>query len=150
MTQREDKFTEGARRALQLAQEEAQRHNHPYIGTEHLLLGLMRDNTSVAAHILSDMGVEPRTVRSAVEFIIGRGDPARMGEIGLTPRARTVIELTFDEARLMHHNYIGPEHLLIGMLKEGEGIAAGVLSSLNIELEETRRRVKQAVDGDGK
>lgn len=144
------KYNEKARLVLTRAQEEAQRFNHNFIGTEHILLGLTRDNTSVAAHVLNDMGVELSKIRSAVEFIIGRGDPARMGEIGLTPRARTVIELTFDEARLMNHDYIGPEHILLGLIKEGEGIAAGVLKSFGVDLEETRQRVKQAIDGDGK
>ncbi len=124
-----DKFTERARKVLQLAQEEAQRFNHNYIGTEHLLLGLVREGDGVAARVLSNMGVQLPKVRSAVEFIIGRGESAVIGEIGLTPRAKKVIELAVDEARRLNHHYIGTEHLLLGLVREGEGIAAGVLES---------------------
>src|SRR5215218_8109216 len=114
MADRFDKFTERARRVLTLAQEEAQRFNHNYLG------------------------VELNKVRSAVEFIIGRGDRAVLGEIGLTPRAKKVIELAVDEARRLSHHYIGTEHLLLGLVREGEGIAAGVLESLGVNLERVR------------
>jgi len=132
MADRFDKFTERARRVLTLAQEEAQRFNHNYIGTEHLLLGLVREGDGVAAKVLSNLGVELNKVRSAVEFIIGRGDRQSTGEIGLTPRAKKVIELAVDEARRLSHSYIGTEHLLLGLVREGEGIAAGVLESLGV------------------
>ena len=138
MADRFDKFTERARRALTLAQEEAQRFNHNYIGTEHLLLGLVREGDGVAAKVLSNLGVELTKVRSAVEFIIGRGDRATVGEIGLTPRAKKVIELAVDEARRLSHHYIGTEHLLLGLVREGEGIAASVLESLGVNLERVR------------
>ncbi|MBM4415198.1 MAG: ATP-dependent Clp protease ATP-binding subunit [Chloroflexi bacterium] len=138
MADRFDKFTERARRVLTLAQEEAQRFNHNYIGTEHLLLGLVREGDGVAAKVLSNLGVELNKVRSAVEFIIGRGDRATTGEIGLTPRAKRVIELAVDEARRLGHSYIGTEHLLLGLVREGEGIAAGVLESLGVNLERVR------------
>ena len=138
MADRFDKFTERARRVLTLAQEEAQRFNHNYIGTEHLLLGLVREGDGVAAKVLANLGVELNKVRSAVEFIIGRGDRAVMGEIGLTPRAKKVIELAVDEARRLNHHYIGTEHLLLGLVREGEGIAAGVLESLGVNLERVR------------
>ncbi|MFN8585932.1 MAG: Clp protease N-terminal domain-containing protein, partial [Dehalococcoidia bacterium] len=138
MADRFDKFTERARRVLTLAQEEAQRFNHNYIGTEHLLLGLVREGDGVAAKVLSNLGVELNKVRSAVEFIIGRGDRATSGEIGLTPRAKRVIELAVDEARRLNHSYIGTEHLLLGLVREGEGIAAGVLESLGVNLERVR------------
>ena len=138
MADRFDKFTERARRVLTLAQEEAQRFNHNYIGTEHLLLGLVREGDGVAAKVLANLGVELSKVRSAVEFIIGRGDRAVLGEIGLTPRAKKVIELAVDEARRLHHHYIGTEHLLLGLVREGEGIAAGVLESLGVNLERVR------------
>src|SRR5207249_3332827 len=98
-----DKFTERARKVLQLAQEEAQRFNHNYIGTEHILLGLVREGDGVAARVLNNLGIELHKVRSAVEFIIGRGDRMVMGEIGLTPRAKRVIELAVDEARRLNH-----------------------------------------------
>ena len=138
MADRFDKFTERARRVLTLAQEEAQHFNHNYIGTEHLLLGLVREGDGVAAKVLSNLGVELSKVRSAVEFIIGRGDRAVLGEIGLTPRAKKVIELAVDEARRLNHHYIGTEHLLLGLVREGEGIAAGVLESLGVNLERVR------------
>ena len=138
MADRFDKFTERARRVLTLAQEEAQRFNHNYIGTEHLLLGLVREGDGVAAKVLSNLGVELNKVRSAVEFIIGRGDRATTGEIGLTPRAKRVIELAVDEARRLNHSYIGTEQLLLGLVREGEGIAAGVLESLGVNLERVR------------
>jgi len=138
MADRFDKFTERARRVLTLAQEEAQRFNHNYIGTEHLLLGLVREGDGVAAKVLSNLGVELTKVRSAVEFIIGRGDTRTAGEIGLTPRAKKVIELAVEEARRLSHHYIGTEHLLLGLVREGEGIAASVLESLGVNLERVR------------
>ncbi len=141
MADRFDKFTERARRVLTLAQEEALRFNHNYIGTEHLLLGLVREGDGVAAKVLANLGVELNKVRSAVEFIIGRGDRAVTGEIGLTPRAKKVIELAVDEARRLGHHYIGTEHLLLGLVREGEGIAAGVLASLGISLDKVRGEV---------
>jgi ATP-dependent Clp protease ATP-binding subunit ClpC len=136
-----DRFTERARKVLTLAQEEAQRFNHNYIGTEHLLLGLVREGDGVAAKVLSNLGVELQKVRSAVEFIIGRGERTVSGEIGLTPRAKKVIELAVDEARRLGHHYIGTEHLLLGLIREGEGIAAGVLESLGVNLEKVRSEV---------
>jgi len=145
MAEKFDKFTDRARKVLTLAQEEAQRFNHNYIGTEHLLLGLVREGDGVAAKVLSNMGVQLPRVRSAVEFIIGRGDTMIMGEIGLTPRAKKVIELAVDEARRLNHHYIGTEHLLLGLVREGEGIAAGVLESLGVNLEKVRAQVMQVV-----
>src|SRR5256714_9541523 len=141
MAERFDKFTERARKVLQLAQEEAQRFNHNYIGTEHLLLGLVREGEGVAAKVLANLGVDLNKVRSAVEFIIGRGERTITGDIGLTPRAKKVIELSVEEARRLNHNYIGTEHLLLGLVREGEGIAAGVLESLGVSLERVRQQV---------
>ena len=135
MASRFEKFSERARRVLSLAQEEAQRFNHNYIGTEHILLGLVRETDGLAAKVLASLGVELGKVRSAVEFIIGRGERSVAGDIGLTPRAKNVIELAVDEARRLNHHYIGTEHLLIGLMREGEGVAAGVLESLGINLE---------------
>jgi ATP-dependent Clp protease ATP-binding subunit ClpC len=140
-----DKFTERARKVLSLAQEEAQRFQHNYIGTEHLLLGLVREGDGVAAKVLSNLGVDLNKVRSAVEDIIGRGDRIVLGEIGLTPRAKKVIELAFDEARRLNHHYIGTEHLLLGLVREGEGIAAGVLESLGVNLEKVRTQTIQVL-----
>ncbi len=125
-----DRFTERAKKVLGLAQEEAQRFQHNYIGTEHLLLGLIREGEGVAAKVLSNLGVELNQVREAVEAMIGRGDRIVLGEIGLTPRAKKVIELAVDEAHRLNHHYIGTEHLLLGLVREGEGIAAQVLQSL--------------------
>ena len=133
-----DKFTERARKVLSLAQEEAQRFQHNYIGTEHLLLGLVREGEGVAAKVLNNLGVDLNKVRSTVEFIIGHGDRIIIGEIGLTPRAKKVIELAVDEARRLDHHYIGTEHLLLGLVREGEGIASGVLESLGVNLERVR------------
>jgi ATP-dependent Clp protease ATP-binding subunit ClpC len=149
MASRFEKFSERARRVLSLAQEEAQRFNHNYIGTEHILLGLVRETDGVAARVLSSLGVELSKVRSAVEFIIGRGERPSPGDIGLTPRAKKVIELAVDEARRLSHHYIGTEHLLIGIMREGEGVAAGVLESLGVSLDkvraETTRILNQSV-----
>src|SRR6187431_2872575 len=136
-----DKFTDRARKVLTLAQDEAQRFNHNYIGTEHLLLGLVREGEGVAARVLENMNVELSKVRTAVEFIIGRGDRPVVGEVGLTPRAKRVIKLAIDEARRLGHNYIGTEHLLLGLVREGEGIAAGVLESLGVSLDKVRSQV---------
>ena len=138
MASRFEKFSESARKVLSLAQEEAQQFNHNYIGTEHILLGLVREQECVAAKVLVNLGVQLNKVRSAVEFIIGRGERAASGEIGLTPRAKKVIELSVDEARRLNHQYIGTEHLLIGLLREGDGVAAGVLESLGVNLEKAR------------
>ncbi len=153
MGSRFEKFSERARRVLSLAQEEAQRFNHNYIGTEHILLGLVRETEGVAARVLSGLGVDLSKVRSAVEFIIGRGEKPAQGEIGLTPRAKKVVELAVDEARRMNHTYIGTEHLLIGLLREGEGVAAGVLESLGVTLEkvraETHRILSNSATGSG-
>jgi len=157
MASRFEKFSERARRVLSLAQEEAQRFNHNYIGTEHILLGLVRETDGVAAKVLSNLGVELNKVRSAVEFIIGRGERSNPGEIGLTPRAKKVIELAVDEARRLNHHYIGTEHLLIGLMREGEGVAAGVLESLGVNLDKVRgetsriltQTVQQSQSGSG-
>ena len=143
MGSRFEKFSERARRVLSLAQEEAQRFNHNYIGTEHILLGLVRETEGVAARVLSNLGVDLNKVRSAVEFIIGRGERPAQGEIGLTPRAKKVVELAVDEARRMNHTYIGTEHLLIGLLREGEGVAAGVLESLSVTLDKVRSETQR-------
>jgi ATP-dependent Clp protease ATP-binding subunit ClpA len=144
--ERFDKFTDRARKVLSLAQEEARRFNHNYIGTEHLLLGLIRDGDSTAVKVLENLGVEPDKVRSEVEFIIGRGDRIVLGDIGLTPRAKKVIELAVDEARRLNHYYIGTEHLLLGLVREGEGIAAGVLESLGVALEKVRAETLQVLN----
>ncbi len=133
-----DLFTKRARHVLTLAEEEARRFQHNYIGTEHLLLGLEREGEGIAAQVLSNLGIEVDQVRHAVETIIGRGERIVLGEFGLTPRAKKVIELAMDEARRLNHRFIGTEHLLLGLIREGEGIAAGVLENLGLQLEQVR------------
>src|SRR3989337_2434052 len=146
MSSRFEKFSERARRILTLAQEEAQRFNHNYIGTEHILLGLVREGEGVAAKVLHNLGVDLQKVRSAVEFIIGRGErPVTSESLGLTPRAKKVIELAIDEAKRIGHPYIGTEHLLLGLVREGDGIAAGVLESLQGSLAKGRAEVQRII-----
>ncbi len=136
-----DKFTNRARRVLTLAQDEAQRFNHVYIGTEHLLLGVLRVEDGLATRVLRELGVELPRVRTAVEFIMQRGDRPVAGEVGLTPAAKRVIELAIDEARRLGHRYIGTQHLLLGLVREGEGVAAGVLESLGVTLDTVRHEI---------
>jgi ATP-dependent Clp protease ATP-binding subunit ClpC len=144
MSNRFDKFTERARKVLALAQEEARRFNHSYIGTEHILLGLVREEEGMAAKILSNLGIGLNKVRAAVEFIIGRGEGSSQTDVGLTPRAKRVIELAVDEARLLGHQYIGTEHILLGLLREGEGVAAGVLESLGVSVDRVHAELSRA------
>jgi len=127
-----DRFTKRARHVLVLAQEEAQRFQQSSIGTEHLLLGLLREGEGVAAQVLSNLGIEVDQVRHAVEAIIGRGERIVLGEIGLTPRAKKVMELAVDEAHRLNHRFIGTEHLLLGFRREGAGVAANVLKSFGL------------------
>lgn len=140
LSERFDKFTTRAKGVLSFSQKEAQRFNHHYIGTEHLLLGLVREDAGVAAIVLKNLGVELWQVRNAVEFIIGRRDlgVGVLGEIALAPRAKKVIELAADEALNLNHRYIDTQHLLLGLMREGGGIAAGVLENLDINLEKVR------------
>lgn len=145
MANKFDRFTKKARRVLSLANEEAQALNHGYIGTEHLLLGLVREGDGVAARVLKDLNIDLPKVRSAVEDIVGRGKRATLGRIGLTPRTKRVIELAVDEARRLSHHYIGTEHLLLGLAREGNGIAADVLASLGVSLDQVRRRTQDVM-----
>ena len=140
-TDRFDKFTDRARRVLTYAQDEAQRFDHNYIDTEHILLGLVREGDSTAVRVLETMGVELAKVRTAIEFIIGRGDRPVVGEVGLTPQAKRVIELAIDEARRLDDHYLGTEHLLLGLVREDAGLAAGVLESVGVTIDRTRARI---------
>ncbi|HYX50825.1 MAG TPA: Clp protease N-terminal domain-containing protein, partial [Ktedonobacteraceae bacterium] len=140
-----DRFTKRARHVLTLAQEEAQRFQHNYIGTEHLLLGLLDEGEGVAAQVLNNLGIEVDQVRHAVEAIIGRGGRIVAGEVGITPRAKKVIELAMDEARRLNHHFIGTEHLLLGLIREGDGIAAGVLENLGLQLGQVRSETLQVL-----
>src|SRR4030066_1002164 len=138
MASRFEKFSERARRALTRAQEEAQRFGNNYIDTEHILLGLIAEEGSVASKVLANMGVLPNKVRAAVEFVVGRGERSAIGEVGLTPRAKRVIELAVDEARRLNPSYIGTEQPLLGLLREHEGTAASVLESFGITIEKVQ------------
>ena len=143
------KFTERARRVMTLAAEEARRLRHHYIGTEHLLLGLIREGDGVAAQALRSLNVDLPSVRASVEAIIGRGDRAVSGDVGLTPRSKKVINLAIDEARRLNHNFIGTEHILLGIIREGEGIGARVLEERGLTLEQVRAQVQQVLLGRG-
>ncbi len=140
-----ERFSEGARRALRRAQEEAQRLGHNYIDTEHILLGLMVGEAGTAAKILNNLGVTSNKVQAAIEFVTGKGEKKTTNrEIDLAPRAKRVIELAVDEARRLNFNYIGSEHLLLGLLREGEGVACNVLESFGITLERAREEVNRS------
>jgi ATP-dependent Clp protease ATP-binding subunit ClpA len=137
-----DRFNDRAKRVLALAQDEAIRFNHNYIGVEHLLLGLIREGEGVAARALNSLGVDLSKARTSVEFIIGRGDSTTSpSEITLSPRTKKVIELAIDEARKLGHGHVGTEHLLLGIVREGESIGAGVLQSQGVQLEQVRHQV---------
>jgi ATP-dependent Clp protease ATP-binding subunit ClpC len=140
-----ERFSEGARKVLARAQEEAQRLGHSYIDTEHILLGIVAEETGVAAKVLSNLGVPLNKVQAAVEFVVGRGERQTTGDISLAPRAKKVIELAVDEARHFSSNYIGTEHLLLGLLRGKDGVASNVLDSLDITLEKTREEVNKVI-----
>ncbi len=142
------RFTERARRVVFFAQEEAGRLGENYVSTEHLLLGLVRENDSVAARILDRLGVSLGRIRSEIERQVTRGDGRLGQDMQLTPRAKRVIDLAYDEARQLNDNYIGTEHLLLGLIREGEGLAGRVLSKLGVDLERTRREVLALHDND--
>ena len=136
------RFTERAQKVLVLAQEEARRFNHSYVGTEHLLLGLVREGDGIAAKVLLSLGVELNAVRQQIEKLIGKGDqPVRVQGVNYTPRAKKVIELAIEEGQGLGHNYIGTEHLLLGLIREGEGIAAQVLTKMGVDLMKARKSV---------
>lgn len=144
MTNKFDRFTKEARRVLSLANEEATVLNHSYIGSEHILLGLVR-STGIAAHVLSDFGLGLSKVRKAVENIVGRGTAPPLSRRGLTPRAKRVIELAVDEARRLNHYYIGTEHLLLGLTLEPNGLAAEALTSLDMTLKQVNHCTEQMI-----
>ena len=145
-----DRFSDRGKRVLALAQDEAIRHNHNYIGTEHLLAALLRDGDTVAARALTSLGIELGKVRTALEFIIGRGaQPTSPSEITLSPRTKKVIELSIDEARRMGQRHLGPEHILLGLIREGEGIASGLIESLGVTLSAVRTRLLELLAESG-
>lgn len=144
------KFTERARRVIAYAQDEARRLNHNVIGTEHILLGLVREGNGVAAKALKNLGLDLDKVRSQVEMMIGVGPFIIQGPIGYTPRSKRVMELAMEESRKLGHNYIGTEHILLGLLREGEGVAAQVLKNLGINLENAQGEVLKLLGADSK
>src|SRR5688572_3378515 len=137
-----DRFTDRARKVMQLANQEAQRFNHEYIGTEHILLGLVKEGSGVAANVLKNLEVDLRRIRLEVEKLVQSGpEMVTMGKLPQTPRAKKVIEYSMEEARNLNHNYVGTEHILLGLLREQEGVAAQVLMNLGLKLEEVREEV---------
>ncbi len=137
-----ERFTDRARKVMQLANQEAQRFNHEYIGTEHLLLGLIKEGSGVAANVLKNLGVDLRKIRHEVEKLVRSGpDLVTMGRLPQTPRSKKVVEYSMEEARNLNHNYVGTEHLLLGLLREQEGVAAQVLMNLGLKLDDVRREV---------
>jgi len=142
-----ERFTDRARRVVVLAQEEARMLNHNYIGTEHILLGLIHEGEGVAAKALESLGISLDAVRQQVEEIIGQGQQAPSGHIPFTPRAKKVLELSLREALQLGHNYIGTEHILLGLIREGDGVAAQVLVSLGCDLNRARQQVIQLLHG---
>lgn len=143
------RFTERAQRVIVLSQEEARRLGHNVVGTEHILLGLIAEGEDVAARSLLSLGISIDQVRKEVERLIGRGGQPTEGQIGFTPRSKRVLELAFDEARRLGHTYIGTEHLLLGLIREGEGVAAQVLHNLGADLERVRSQVTSQLGGGG-
>src|SRR5438128_6825181 len=142
-----ERFTDRARRVVVLAQEEARMLNHNYIGTEHILLGLIHEGEGVAAKALESLGISLEAVRQQVEEIIGQGQAAPTGHIPFTPRAKKVLELSLREALQLGHNYIGTEHILLGLIREGEGVAAQVLQKLGADLNRVRQQVIHLLQG---
>src|SRR5690349_13224485 len=142
-----EKFTDRARKVVVLAQEEARLLNHNYIGTEHLLLGLVGEQEGVAATALQSLGISLEAVRVQVGEIIGQGESEPTGHIPFTPRAKKVLELSLREALQLGHNYIGTEHILLGLIREGEGVATQVLQKLGADLNRVRQIVIQLLSG---
>jgi ATP-dependent Clp protease ATP-binding subunit ClpC len=142
-----ERFTERARKVVVLAQEEARHFNHNYIGTEHLLLGLLREDEGVAAQALSSLNVTLDEVREQVESIVGYGEEGTGAQAPFTPRSKKVLELALREALQLGHNYIGTEHILLGLVRESEGVAARVLSNLDVDPDKVRREVVRRLGG---
>ena len=137
-----ERFTDRARKVMALANQEAQRFNHEYIGTEHVLLGLVKEGSGVGANVLKNLDVDLRKVRLEVEKLVKSGpEMVTMGKLPQTPRAKKVIEYAIEEARNLNHNYVGTEHLLLGLLREQDGVAAQVLMNLGLKLYEVREVV---------
>jgi ATP-dependent Clp protease ATP-binding subunit ClpA len=144
-----ERFTDDSKRVLTLAQEEAQRSHHSYIGTEHLLLGLLRHEQGLAYKVLTKLGIDLVTVRTTIETVLGRNERIIIQQIIPTSRVKKVIEISFEEARRMGHDHIGTEHLLLGLLVEGEGIAAHVLQDLGATLAKVRDELERVLASGG-
>jgi ATP-dependent Clp protease ATP-binding subunit ClpC len=142
-----ERFTERAREVIVLAQDEARRLSHNYIGTEHLLLGLLREEEGLAARALESLGVTLEEVRAQVARIIGQGDEVTTGQIPFTPRAKKVLELALREALSLGHNYVGSEHILLGLVRENQGVAARVLLGLDADAEKIRNEIIRMLSG---
>jgi ATP-dependent Clp protease ATP-binding subunit ClpA len=142
-----ERFTHRSRRVVVLAQEEARMLNHNHIGTEHILLGLMHEGNGIAATALTSLGISLQAVRREVEAIIGRGQEPPTGHVPFTPRAKKVLELSLREALQLGHNYIGTEHILLGLIQEGDGVAAQVLVKLGADLNRVRQQVIELLPG---
>ena len=143
-----ERFTERAQRVIIIAQQEAASLGHNYVGTEHLLLGLVKEGKGIAAQVLKSMGVDASKVIEKIEELIGRGEGSAKGQlIDITPRSKRVLELSYLEARRMNHNYVGTEHILLGLIREGEGVAAKVLRDLNVDLGKAREEILKTLSG---
>jgi ATP-dependent Clp protease ATP-binding subunit ClpC len=141
-----ERFTDRARKVMQLANQEASRFNHEYVGTEHILLGLIKEGSGVAANVLKNMDIDLRKVRLEVEKLVQPGpDMITMGKLPQTPRTKRVIEYTIEEARNLNHNYVGTEHILLGLMREKEGVAAQVLSNLGVSTENIRENITNII-----
>ena len=139
-----DRFTDRARKVMSFARQEAERFNHDYIGTEHILLGLVKEGSGVAANVLENLDVDLEKVRLEVEKLVKPApDVVTIGQLPFTPRAKKVLEFAIDEARALDHNYVGTEHLLLGLLRENEGLAAQVLMNLGLKLDDVRSEVME-------
>ncbi len=143
-----ERFTERARQVVVLAQDESRRLGHPYIGTEHILLGLLREEEGIAARVLEQLDITVEEVRAQVARIVGQGDEVTTGQIPFTPRAKKVLELALREAVSLGHNYIGTEHILLGLVRENEGVAARILLDFDADAEKIRNEILRPLSGD--
>jgi ATP-dependent Clp protease ATP-binding subunit ClpC len=142
-----ERFTDRARKVMQLANQEAMRFSHQYIGTEHILMGLVKEGSGVAANVLNSLNIDVREIRLEVEKIVQSGPNAEAyGKLPQTPRAKKVIEYSIEEARNLNHDYVGTEHLLLGLLRDQEGVAAQVLTNLGLTLEDVREEVRRVLE----
>src|ERR687891_1985203 len=144
-----ERFTERAKQVVVLAQDEARRLKHNYIGTEHILLGLLREEEGLAARVLESLDITVEEVRSQVARVVGQGDEAATGQIPFTPRAKKVLELALREAQSLRHNRIGTEHILLGLVRENEGVAARILLDLHADSDTVRNEVIRMLSGPG-